>query len=115
MHKIILLLLLITLPAPAQRYMIYTSNLARVGVQTGQSIVWNGSNWIYSLAGLGTATSFASATSVTVIHNYGTSGVLVKCFVGGTPTYIRPSLVHHDLNQVVITFASAQTGVCLVK
>ena len=61
--------------------------------------------------------AFTNVTSVTLAHNLNTFGVVFGCFDNSaTPWWILPkSAALTDANTLTITFASAQSGSCVVN
>jgi hypothetical protein len=61
--------------------------------------------------------AFTSVTSVTLAHNLNTFGILFSCFDNSTPPlWILPkSASLTDVNTLTVTFASAQSGSCVVN
>ena len=59
--------------------------------------------------------SFTAQTSVSLAHNLGTSNVLVGCYDNSNRQLSPGSVVVTDINDVAVTFASAQTGRCVVN
>ncbi len=61
--------------------------------------------------------SFTSATSVTLTHNLNSTGIVFACFDASTPPlWILPkSVAMTNANTLTVTFASAQSGSCVVN
>jgi hypothetical protein len=61
--------------------------------------------------------AFTSVTSVTLAHSLNTFGILFNCFDNGTPPlWILPkSASLTDANTLTVTFASLQSGSCVVN
>ncbi len=61
--------------------------------------------------------SFTSATSVTLAHNLNSTSIVFNCFDNSTPPlWILPqSVALTNANTLTVTFASAQTGSCVVN
>ena len=61
--------------------------------------------------------TFTSVTSVTLSHSLNTFGILFNCFDNSTPAlWILPkSASLTDANTLTVTFASAQSGSCVVN
>lgn len=61
--------------------------------------------------------SFTSATSVTLNHNLNSTGVVFTCFDNSTPPlWILPkSVAMTNSNTLTVTFASSQSGSCVVN
>jgi len=61
--------------------------------------------------------AFASATSLTLAHNLNTFGIVFACFDNSTPPlWILPkSASLTDANNLTVTFASSQSGACVVN
>lgn len=61
--------------------------------------------------------SFTSATSVTLTHNLNSTGIVFACFDTSTPPlWILPkSATLTNANTLTVTFASAQSGSCVVN
>jgi len=61
--------------------------------------------------------SFTSATSVTLAHNLNSTGIVFACFDNSTPPlWILPkSVALTNANTLTVTFASAQSGSCVVN
>jgi hypothetical protein len=61
--------------------------------------------------------AFTSATSVTLSHNLNSTGVVFACFDNSTPPlWILPkSVAVTNANTLTVTFASSQSGSCVVN
>jgi hypothetical protein len=61
--------------------------------------------------------SFTSATSVTLTHNLNSTGIVFACFDNSTPPlWILPkSVAMTNANTLTVTFASSQSGSCVVN
>lgn len=61
--------------------------------------------------------AFTNVTSVTLAHNLNTFGIVFSCFDNSTPPlWILPkSASLPDANDLAVTFASAQSGSCVVN
>jgi len=61
--------------------------------------------------------AFTSVTSVTLTHNLNTFAIVFSCFDNSTPPlWILPKSVSlTDANNLTVTFASAQSGSCVVS
>lgn len=61
--------------------------------------------------------SFTSQTSVAMVHNFGSTAVLVQCRDASSPpvVLIPDSIEYTDANTVTVTFANAQTGSCIIN
>lgn len=59
--------------------------------------------------------SFTAQTSVTLTHNAGTTNVLVSCYNSSNVEIIPQSVTLTSANVVDVTFATAQTGKCVVN
>lgn len=97
----------------------------------GQVLTWDGANsqWtpqtLPSGSGGGStgaySSSFSSQTTVTILgtaHQLGTANVLVGCYDASTPAMrVQPDTVsvHPTTYDVTITFATAQSGRCVVS
>jgi uncharacterized protein YdbL (DUF1318 family) len=95
----------------------------------GQALVWNSSSSQWQpqnvAAGGGTggaySSSFTSQTTVIILgsmHQLGTANLLVGCYDTSVPAVgVQPNTVsvHPTLFDVTITFASAQSGRCVVS
>lgn len=69
-----------------------------------------------NVAGSNYSQSFTGQTSVVLSHNTNTTNIIVSCYDNATiPNYIGfNSLALTDANSATVTFASAQTGTCIV-
>jgi hypothetical protein len=93
----------------------------------GQVLRWNAAagEWQpYPVASAGTANfsqAFSNATTVTIAgaaHGLGTPNLLVECYDAGTPAHrVEPDAIAIDAGSydVTVTFATAQTGRCVVN
>jgi hypothetical protein len=61
--------------------------------------------------------AFTGVTSVTLVHNLNTFGILFECFDNSTPPlWVLPkSASLTDANTLTVTFASSETGSCVVN
>ena len=61
--------------------------------------------------------AFTGVTSVTLVHNLNTFGILFECFDNSTPPlWVLPkSASLTDANTLTVTFAASETGSCVVN